>query len=218
MTPVLDAPRERVHAGRPPAIPPRAPGGGDGGGDSGDDNGHGKQPVAVLGMWVALIPMLMLFLAFVSAYIVRHGLGTEWATGSMPRIVYVNTILLGLSSVFLEHSRARERAGKPARRWIATTFLLGVAFVIGQVFAWHDLRTHGLTFSASPYASFFFVMTIAHALHVLGGLVGLGMATAWPAQGWRGQPLALLLRINAIYWHFLACLWAVLFCLLRFWR
>lgn len=217
MTPVLDAPRQGLHTGGPPLIPPRASGGG-GGGDSGPGGDPGKPQVAVLGMWIALIPMLMLFLAFVSAYIVRHGLGTEWATGSMPRIVYMNTVILGLSSVLLERSRALERAGKPVRPWIATTFLLGVAFVIGQVFAWLDLRARGLTFSATPYASFFFVMTIAHAVHVLGGLVGLGMATVWPPQGWRGQPLALVLRVNAIYWHFLLGLWALLFCLLRFWR
>lgn len=217
MTPVLDAPREGLHTGGLPPVPPRASGGGGGGGDSGPER-HGAPQVAVLGMWIALIPMLMLFLAFVSAYIVRHGLGTEWAAGSMPRIVYVNTVILALSSALLERGRALERAGKRVRPWIATTFLLGVAFVIGQMLAWQDLRARGLTFSATPYASFFFVMTIAHAVHVLGGLVGLGMATVWPAQGWRGQSLALLLRVNAIYWHFLACLWALLFCLLRFWR
>lgn len=231
MTPVLDAPRENVQAGGPPPEPPPSGdggggdrgdgGGGDrggGGGDSDPGRGSGTQHVAILGMWIALIPILMLFLAFVSAYIVRHGLGTEWAPGSMPPIVYANTVILGLSSLLLERSRAVERAGGYARPWIAVTFLLGVTFVIGQVFAWQNLRERGMTFSATPYASFFFVMTIAHAVHVAGGLVGLGLASLWPPQGWRGQSLALILRVNAIYWHFLGCLWLLLFMLLQFWR
>lgn len=218
MTPVLDAPRENVRAGGPPPGPPRVPRGGGGGGNADPGGGRGTQPVAMLGIWIALIPMLMLFLAFVSAYIVRHGLGTEWTPGSMPRIVYANTAILGLSSVMLERSRAVERAGRHARPWIAATFLLGVAFVTGQWFAWQDLRARGLHFSATPYASFFFVMTIAHAAHVMGGLVGLGIACLWPPQGRRGQPLGLILRINAVYWHFLGCLWIVLFSLLQFWR
>jgi len=216
VTPVLDAPLDRMQSGGPPPGPPLA-GGGDGG-DSDPGHGRGTQNVAVLGMWIALIPILTLFLAFVSAYIVRHGLGTEWAPGSMPRIVYANTVILGLSSLLLERSRAVERAGGYARPWIAATFLLGVTFVIGQVFAWLDLKAHGMTFSATPYASFFFVMTIAHALHVAGGLAGLGFASLAPPQGWRGQSLALILRVNAIYWHFLGGLWLLLFTLLQFWR
>ena len=218
MTPVLDTPRDNVQTGRPPFLPPLLNAGGDGGGDPEPGRGRGTQHVAILGMWVALIPILTLFLAFVSAYIVRHGLGTEWAPGSMPPIVYANTAILGLSSLMLERARGVERAGRYARPWIALTLLLGVSFVIGQVFAWQDLRHRGLTFSASPYASFFFVMTIAHAAHVAGGIIGLGFASLCPARGWRGQSLALVLRVNAIYWHFLGCLWLLLFALLQFWR
>jgi cytochrome c oxidase subunit 3 len=218
-TNVLDPPVERTGTG-PPPVRRGGGGSGDGRGGNGRDPERRRDParIAVLGMWVALIPIGMLFMAFVSAYVVRHGLGTSWTPGRVPNLLWVNSALLAASSFALEAARARVRHKRPARGWTTAAFLLGLAFVAGQVFAWFDLRANGIGIATSPHASFFYLMTAAHALHVAGGLVALGAAAAYPQQGWKRAPLGLVLHVTAIYWHFLLVLWVVLFALLRFWR
>jgi cytochrome c oxidase subunit 3 len=202
-------------------IPPGRPG------DRGRGGGDGEPPerprrsvesVAVLGMWVALAPILMLFLAFVSAYIVRHGFGHDWVPEEMPPIVYWNTLVLLASSLVLERARRVDRAGGRARPWVVATLGLGSAFVGGQLLGWRQMSASGLDVAATPHSSFFYLLTGAHALHVAGGLLGLAIATAWPRQGWRGASLTVALHVTAIYWHFLGILYLGLLAVLRIWR
>src|SRR5258708_29269752 len=64
---------------------------------------------ARLGLLVALIPVLMLFVSFTSAYVVRQGLPTldprtnnlirDWIPVALPRLLLLNTIVLLFSSV-----------------------------------------------------------------------------------------------------------------------
>jgi cytochrome c oxidase subunit 3 len=166
-------------------------------------------------MWVALVPMAMLFLAFVSAYVVRHTMGTQWTPGAVPGILWLNTAILFASSALLERARGVLRAGRPVRPWLGATLGAGLLFVGGQLVAWQELRAAGYGFSATPHSSFFYMMTGAHAVHVAGGLLGLGIATAWPAASPRR---GVALQVLAIYWHFLAVLWLGLFALLGLWR
>jgi cytochrome c oxidase subunit 3 len=169
-------------------------------------------------MWVALAPILMLFLAFVSAYVVRHGFGHDWVPESMPNTLYWNTLVLLVSSATLERARAVQRRNGAARPWIVGTLALGIAFVAGQLLAWRQMMARGLDVAATPHSSFFYLLTGAHAVHVAGGLIGLGLATAWPRRGWRGASLEVALHVAAIYWHFLAILWLGLLAVLSIWR
>jgi cytochrome c oxidase subunit 3 len=217
-TDVLDPPHDSARGG--PPVPPTARRGGRGPGGDGDRRRQPSDPhrIAVLGMWVALVPIGMLFMAFVSAYIVRQGVGGNWIAGPVPAILWVNTILLGASSFALEAARRRVRDGRSARPFVLAAFFLGLAFVAGQVFAWLDLRASGIGIAASPHTSFFYLMTIAHALHVAGGMVALVLAAIAPPAGFKRAPMGTLLHVTAIYWHFLLVLWLLLFALLRFWR
>jgi len=208
--------------GRPPGDRSgRGPGGGGGNGGapgSGGPTPRGRAPIAVTGMWIALAPILMLFLAFVSAYIVRQGVGSDWNPIPMPRVLWLNTAILAVSSLVLEVARRRARAGDAHRMWASLAFLLGVAFVVGQVLGWRELRGAGISIASTPYTSFFYLLTGAHAVHVAGGILGLLAAVLWPPVGWRGSSPALVLRVAAIYWHFLGVLWLGLFFLLQFRR
>src|SRR3989454_8850109 len=82
---------------------------------------------ARLGLLVALTPILMLFVSFTSAYIVRQGLPTidprtntlvrDWIPVKLPRLLLVNTCVLLLSSLGMELARRqikREAALAPA--------------------------------------------------------------------------------------------------------
>jgi len=72
--------------------------------------------------------------------------------------------------------------------WLGLTLALGMAFLAGQAFAWHAARS-GPFLATSPNSSFFYVLTVLHALHVLGGLFGLVYTIRRTASAaWRVQP------------------------------
>ena len=216
---ILEPPVPELGTGGPPR---RTPFGGGGGNGKGGGGKGGRRPdgasLAVTGMWVALAPILMLFLAFTSAYIVRHGLGQDWSAVPVPRLLWLNTAVLLASSLVLERAKSALRHGRRARPWTLLTLALGAGFVAGQILAWRELRAAGIGIASTAYSSFFYLLTGAHGVHLAGGLVGLGAAAAWPVAGWRGTPAALVLRLASIYWHFMGFLWLGLFALLNFWR
>jgi cytochrome c oxidase subunit 3 len=160
---------------------------------------------SLLGMKLALAGIGMLFTAFTSAYVVRHALDPDWHAMRMPRILVANTLALVISSLSLEvYRRHREE-----RLWLALAQGMGVLFVAGQVAAWRQLQAQGVYLSNNPHAAFFYVLTAAHGLHILGGLFALGGITA-VAEARRTR----WLEVASLYWHFMGALWLYLLYLL----
>src|SRR5437762_13988513 len=89
------------------------------------------------GIWVGLAAITMSFAALTSALIVRQGAAQDWRHFGLPRILYLNTLVLLASSVSLEVARRQFALMNPERikasaRWLYATALLGVVFVTGQ--------------------------------------------------------------------------------------
>jgi cytochrome c oxidase subunit 3 len=83
---------------------------------------------------------------------------------------------------------------------------LGLLFVAGQYAVWLRLRAEGLYLSTNPNSSFFYVLTVVHALHVLGGLGGLTRVVyklRRPVLSLRRSTL----DATSYYWHFMGILW-----------
>jgi cytochrome c oxidase subunit 3 len=176
-------------------------------------------PASSTAIWVVLFAITMMFAAFTSALIVRKGGSLDWRHFNLPSILYFNTFLLLLSSVTLEVSRRRvatfmgglrNPAESPAR-WLYITLSLGLLFVAGQYIAWRQLSGQGLFLATNPSSSFFYVLTAAHALHILGGLGGIVHVI-------RKLNKSVLRRstldATARYWHFMDVLWVYLLLLL----
>ena len=179
-----------------------------------DPPGRGFPDLASLGMWIALAPIGMLFLAFVSAYVVRRGLGGDWMPVRLPALLWANTAILLVSSATLELGRRALRRGVADGGWIWATFGLGVAFLTGQVIVWFQLAAAGLDLGTTPYGSFLYLLTGTHAVHLAGGILGLLAAAVWPRDGWKEMSRAGTVRVAAIYWHFMDLLWVGIFLLL----
>jgi len=190
------------------------PGGrGGGGGRSGDSFSSTPQRAYVTGMTVGLGAILMFFMALVSAYVVRKGTSDDWRALAVPRILWLNTAILLLSSVTLTQARRYFRRGDQSgfRHWWLVTTALGFLFLVGQVIAWRQLEHAGIFLSTNPSSSFFYVFTAAHGLHLLGGVLAL-FAVAIRTGTRLTQPTAT--AIVATYWHFMDALWVFLFLLL----
>jgi cytochrome c oxidase subunit 3 len=142
------------------------------------------------GMIVFLCAVSMIFLALISALVVRRGLSGDWGAGiPMPPALWASTVAIALSSIALCSGRKR--------RPVAA--LLGATFLAAQAWAWMDLRGAGVTIASSPGASFFYLLTAVHAAHVAGGVIALLCCGA----------------AARTYWHFMAGLWITLLALFQ---
>lgn len=169
-------------------------------------------------IWVLIAAIIMSFAAFSSALIVRQGASFDWRHLPLPRILYLNTFVLLLSSVALGMARRRfasvqvnvKRLGDPAR-WLYSAAALGLLFVAGQCGAWMQLRSQGIYLATNPSSSFFYVLTVAHAVHILGGLCGFAYVIR---KLRRGRLRKSTLDAMSRYWHFVDLLWIYLLFLL----
>src|SRR6266566_2902373 len=58
-----------------------------------------------IGVWVAIGSILMLFVALTSAYIVRSASSNDWQPIAMPKVLWLSTALILISSMTMEVSR-----------------------------------------------------------------------------------------------------------------
>jgi cytochrome c oxidase subunit 3 len=79
--------------------------------------------------------------------------------------------------------------------------------------AWRQLRTDGVYLATNPSSSFFYVFTVLHALHVLGGLGALALVLRRISKR---VPLLRVSTLSAVayYWHYMSALWIYLLVLL----
>ena len=195
--------------------PPEPPGGDDGGDQHRPGVPRAPRAAYFTGLSLGLASILMFFMALTSAFIVRKGLGGDWQPIQLPRLLWFTTAVLLASSLTVEHARRRLANGDAfgfARWWNITT-LLGLLFLVGQFAAWMALSAQGVFLVSNPSSSFFYLLTAAHGLHLLGGILALLYVGL---RNWEGLDArrATAADVTSVYWHFMDGLWVFLFILL----
>jgi cytochrome c oxidase subunit 3 len=179
------------------------------------DTGVPRVPSAKVALGVFLATIGSLFALFISAYAMRMQLA-DWRAVPKPTLLWVNTGMLMLSSAALQ--LARVRADRNDIRGVRASLLAAggaaLGFVAGQLFAWRHLVDAGYGLTSNPASSFFYLITALHGLHVLGGLVALGLNFARASTGRGLAQLPLGIDLCSLYWDFLLLMWLVLFGLL----
>src|SRR5574340_644616 len=126
------------------------PAGGDGGDDGDDDHRRRnwsptprRYSTAIA---IGIVSILMFFMALASAFIILRRGSEVWVTVHLPRILWVNTLILIGSSFTLERARLRlSLADVPGfRKFWSLTTVHGFLFVAGQLVAWRQLVAQGL--------------------------------------------------------------------------
>jgi cytochrome c oxidase subunit 3 len=202
----------------------KPPTGGDDGGDSGPGGpGSNKRPRPsppssrryYTGMALAIVSILMFFMALASAFLVRRGTSLDWVPVHLPPVLLVNTLILLASSATLELARRRLTQSDLSgfrTLWSVTT-ALGLLFLLGQLIAWRQLVAAGVFIASNPASSFFYIFTGLHALHLFGGVGALYYVSL------RKFEIAKVSRsvaaeVTSYYWHFMDALWIFLLALL----
>ncbi len=120
------------------------------------------------------------------------------------------TLVLVASSFTMQFGVWAIRRGDQGalRVWTAVTLLLGVAFLIGQLY---DYSILGFGISDGVFGTTFYTLTGFHGAHVFGGAVGLTILLARAMQGQFSAQNHVAVEAVSMYWHFVDVVWIALF-------
>ncbi len=174
-----------------------------------------------LTMYLLVVALSVLFLASIAAFVIVR-IMTQAQTGwpppgfpAMPRTLWLSTIVILACSGAMHWALVCIRRDRPRIlvRALAVTFALAILFMILQCVNWWEIVTASgdHLFTGGAYLGGFFVLTLMHALHVIGGLISLGVTLWFALRGRYSRNYYPGVRYNAIYWHFLDAVWLCVF-------
>ncbi len=175
---------------------------------------------ARIGMAMFLINEAVLFFLLGAAFVYFRGTSLRVAAGSLDvRVTAIYTVCLAASSFTMWRAvaAARYERKRDPRPWVAATLVLGSVFLLGQAGEYARLGRLKITVSENLFGTTFFTLTGMHGLHVLAGIVLLGilLAIAGPADAGERQSVAV--ETVALYWYFVDLVWIAIFSIVYLW-
>jgi cytochrome c oxidase subunit 3 len=163
-------------------------------------------------LWVSMISMTMMFAGLTSAYVISTK-REDWVNFELPQAFYISTILIVLSS--LSFYMAKRSIAKISRTtiYLVITLLLGIGFVFFQFQGFSELIDAGLYFTgkeSNVATSFLYVITMAHMVHMFGGIIALVVILINHLRGKYTVDNTLGLELGLIFWNFVDLLWIYL--------
>ncbi|MDF1695051.1 MAG: cytochrome c oxidase subunit 3 [Saprospiraceae bacterium] len=164
-------------------------------------------------LWLSMGSIIMMFTGWTSAYIVKHAAG-NWLEFGLPNMFYISTGVIVLSSIALHTSYIsyKKQWEKMYKGMLVLTFVLGIVFIVTQTQGWYELFAMGVDFKANVAGSFTYLITWAHAVHVLGGIATLivAMIHAFSLKFRYREERKNRFELVLQYWHFVGVLWIYL--------
>jgi nitric oxide reductase NorE protein len=169
-------------------------------------------------MWVFVLGDLVIFAVYFLIFMVertqQRDVFLESQQHLSQNIGVINTLVLLASSWFIARAVLMARAGDHARAIRLTTLAgaCGVVFILVKVAEWTQEIRAGHTLPTNDFFSFYFVLTGVHLLHVLMGLIVVGIVL----RELRTPTLrrVSLVETGAVYWHMVDLIWVIVFAML----
>ncbi|WP_246104150.1 cytochrome c oxidase subunit 3 [Mucilaginibacter corticis] len=166
-------------------------------------------------MWIFIFTSFMLFAAFTSGFIVYVGGSGKGLGIALPESFRFSTIVLVISSItlFFASKAAKQLDFDKQQRLLWVTIGLGIAFLVLQLYGWYTLAYKMKIYLVDPNAtrSFVYVITLAHLLHVIGGLIWLASSLSGSIKRIPQVKNLYRMEMTAIFWHFLDIIWIYLY-------
>lgn len=189
-------------------------------GDHGPRQASFRLSTRQLGVFVLFGSLSVLFAASLVGYLITRAESEIWRPEGVPGLplgLLGSTLVLLGNAIAMHHAIGAVRENKPLTLvrdlWIAFAFAL--AFVIGQALNWSSMWVGlGVAGQKTLYAFTFYMLTGLHVLHVIGGLVPLGIVIARARRREYSSSSHEGVLLVRQYWDFLGVVWIVLLALL----
>lgn len=180
-----------------------------------DHHPDGGAEARLWGMWLFIASLGMLFGASLALYFISRATvpGFLGKLPHAPAWLYAGTAVLVISSITMQHAVTCVRRGwlDGLRNAMFVTLALGGVFLASQFAAWVHYTRLDIDATANLATFSVYLLTVLHALHVMGGLVGLTWVSLRAHRRWYSPARSAGVRACALYWHFLGVVWLILF-------
>ncbi|MEY2752522.1 MAG: hypothetical protein RLZZ570_468 [Bacteroidota bacterium] len=164
-------------------------------------------------LYLGLASIAMSFAGLTSGYVVARSAlvaKSEWQTIALPAWFFASTATVALSSALLYRAQRVLKSGAAPVREMGVVLLLGLLFAAFQVMGWSELTSQNIYFTGAgsrPEASWLYVITWFHWMHVLVGNIVLALMVVRTRKGYYVGAKQLRFTLGAQFWHFLGFLW-----------
>lgn len=197
----LSGPVNRDWRGDDYSLPPQKP-------NSHDDS------LSAFGMWVFLSSLFGLFASLFVLILIERSNAPRWPIGvdRMPAGLWLATGLLISVSVAVQQAlrSVRRDRSESLRTWLVISAVLIILFLGVQGINWVALFNRPAGDFARKYLGLFYIFTIFHAVHVLGGLLPITWVTYRAFHNSYTRHHHSGIRNCALYWHFVDAVWLVI--------
>lgn len=171
----------------------------------------------VLGFWLFLGGEAVLFGTLFATFLTLRNQIADGPSASelfsLPITAAATFILLvsSLTSVFAIQAMHRGDK-KKLSGWLAVTVLLGLAFLVLEIYEFAEYVLHedyGMTTSA--FSSAFYTLVGFHGAHVLFGILWISILIAQLSKKGLNVVTAPKVYVSAMYWHFIDVVWVFIF-------
>lgn len=168
-------------------------------------------------IWVMVLGDLVIFAGYFLIFLVYRAMSPDEFLAAQQHlnvnIGVINTVVLLTSSWFVARCVLAARAGNldSAVRLAYAGAAGGVLFMILKGYEWATKIVAGHT-NSDMFFSFYYVITGVHLVHVLIGLIVLGIVVR--ELGNPGRRRIMVIESGALYWHMVDLLWVIIFGLL----
>jgi cytochrome c oxidase subunit 3 len=166
-------------------------------------------------IWLIVTTSFMLFAALTSVFIIAVAQSPGGSIGvHLPLTFAVSTLVIILSSYTLDLAGKAGTAlvFKKQQQLLIVTTTLGVMFFILQLAAWKQLiHAHVLFRNFNTPQTFIYILTGAHLLHILIGLILIIYTLSGRVFNKANVRVNIRMEVSAIFWHFLDGLWVILY-------
>lgn len=170
----------------------------------------------MFGFWVYLMTDLLMFAVLFAVYAVLHGNTVGGPSGRdlfKPELALAETLILLTSSFTAGLGMIAARRGdkRQVLTWFGVTLLLGLAFLSIESYEFAELIHEGHTMTVNAFLSSFFVLLGTHGLHIISGLLWLGLLLVFIVKQGLTKGNVRKLALLSLFWHFLDIVWIFIF-------
>ena len=170
-----------------------------------------------LAMWFFILAELTVFAILFIGFAVSEQLNTEMFSQGKAKLHQIsgliNTLTLITSSYFvaLALNKMHQGLGKQSARLLLIAKLIASIYIGVKIWEYWLLGSAGYGLHGDHFFMAYFLLTGFHLLHVLLGIVILGIMARKLRRAAYGPEDVVGLESGALYWHMVDLIWIVLF-------